>query len=173
MTPVAHSLVGATVGVLYCNDRRLPVRTQMLVIAGVVFCANLPDCPLPGWGHSRYEISHSIFIGMFLVIGYVVVTRWLLRDRILFGAWPLIAAGTSSLYSHYLLDSFYSHGKGIAIFWPFSEARLALPIPWFETMKIRPLLCWHNISIWGIELLWYGTLLLAVLLLCKRPSEPL
>jgi hypothetical protein len=31
----------------------------------------------------------------------------------------------------YRLDSLYNHGHGVAIFWPLSDVRLALPIPWF------------------------------------------
>jgi len=159
MTPVGHSLVGATVGVVYCNIHQLPIHSRISVILGMILCANIPDYPLPGWGHDRYELSHSIFVGMLLVLGYVVFVRHLWHDRMHFGAWPFIAAGTLALYSHYLLDSFYNHGKGIASFWPFSEARLALPIPWFETMKISPPLCLHNVRVWSIELLCYGLLL--------------
>lgn len=173
MTPVGHCLVGATVGVLYCYARQLPVRSHIAVIAGMVFCANLPDCPLPGWGHSRYEISHSLFVGMVLVLGYVIAARCFGPIRRSIGSWPLIAAGTCALFSHYLLDSFYNHGKGVAVFWPVSSSRLTLPIPWFETMTTDPLWCWHNFRVWGIELVCYGFLFLIVLFVFPASRKPL
>jgi membrane-bound metal-dependent hydrolase YbcI (DUF457 family) len=66
----------------------------------------------------------------------------------------------SALLSHYLLDSFYNHGRGIALFWPISDGRLALPIPWFSTLgSLTPALDWHLIRTCGIELVCYGSLL--------------
>ena len=52
----------------------------------------------------------------------------------------------------------------IAIFWPLSSARLALPIACFQTVH-RPLLSndLHNVRVFGMEFLLYGAILLAVL----------
>jgi hypothetical protein len=60
----------------------------------------------------------------------------------------------------------YIHGKGIAVFWPFSEARLALPLPWFATADADTLICWHNVRVFGTEFACFGLLLGVVLFLC-------
>ncbi len=53
-----------------------------------------------------------------------------------------------------LLDSFYNHGLGVAIFWPFSEGRLVLPLPWFSIMD-GPLWSWQALRISLIEVAFY------------------
>ncbi|MCJ7700410.1 MAG: hypothetical protein MUO62_02400 [Anaerolineales bacterium] len=62
-----------------------------------------------------------------------------------------------------LLDTFYNHGKGVKMFWPFSEVRLALPIPWFSVVKNpHPPLTSETVQILLIEMAFYGTGLLLV-----------
>jgi hypothetical protein len=69
--------------------------------------------------------------------------------------------GASAWLSHLLLDSFYNHGKGISIFWPFSKARLALPIPWFDLGVGSPA---HIMHVFLIEFLsYFPWLVLAIL----------
>lgn len=166
MTPVGHSLVGATIGAVFTSQ--LPsVQQRFAVILAMVLWANVPDLPLPGWGHSRYRVSHSVFVGIILLACSSMVLRGFQFTRTTMGTWPLIFAGALALFSHYLLDSFYNHRKGIAVLWPFSCARIAIPIPWFTTMKTDPLLCWSNAKVWGIELLCFGTMSGGVLLLCR------
>ena len=62
--------------------------------------------------------------------------------------------------SHLPLDSMYAHGQGIAIFWPFSDAHLAMPVSWFETLNL-PARSEHNLRVFRIELLVFGTALLS------------
>ncbi len=47
--------------------------------------------------------------------------------------------GSLAWISHLLLDTFYNHKRGLALFWPLSNARLALPIPWLAVVS-RPFL---------------------------------
>ena len=64
-------------------------------------------------------------------------------------------------FSHLLLDTFYNHGKGIGLFWPFSTWRLALPIPWFETLhKPLPYFDSHAIRVYAIELISFAPVFL-------------
>lgn len=169
MTPIGHSLVGASIGALVPMEKP-SLRGRVVVMLAVAFCANLPDLPLPGWGHDAYHVSHSVFVGMLIVVCVTFVLRSLPFLRNSVGTWPLILAGSVAMFSHYLLDSFYNHGKGIAIFWPVSDVRLTLPIPWFSTMQPNPLLSRHNFVVWGIELVCFG-LLFAVLLLVARSRD--
>ena len=70
--------------------------------------------------------------------------------------------GSFAWLSHLLLDSFYNHGKGIAIYWPFSNARLALPIPWFDVGAGSLA---HLLQVFLIEFISYIPFLLLALLI--------
>jgi membrane-bound metal-dependent hydrolase YbcI (DUF457 family) len=74
------------------------------------------------------------------------------------GGWPLVWAGTAAWLSHLLLDSFYSHGKGVRIFWPLSLDALNLPMPWFDVLQvgIPPHVA---LRIFAVEFAFYGSLL--------------
>jgi hypothetical protein len=165
MTPVGHSLFGATLALAGRPSTASAKEAAALVLAAVV-CANIPDFPLPGWGHERYRFSHSVFVGLAGILTVAIVLAILSRLRTLLGGWRSFLICAAAWLSHYLLDSFYNHGKGIAIFGPFSEARLNLPIPWFSIVgKDTPPLAWHAIKTCAIEFFCYGGLLCAVVLL--------
>ena len=134
----------------------------MWLLAVFVVLANAPDLPCPAWGHERYEISHSLLV---TTIGVACLEIFLLWKS---QAWPAItlpvAVGMGmTWYSHLLLDTFYNHGKGLAIYWPWSDARLALPIPWFDNLEPVPVISWHNASVCAVEATVYGGLLVLVL----------
>ena len=74
------------------------------------------------------------------------------------GSYIVIIGALIAWSSHFLLDAFYNHGRGVGIFWPFSSSKLALPVPWFSTLQINlPLLSSYrrvrrlHISDFGIE----------------------
>ena len=67
-------------------------------------------------------------------------------------------------FSHLLLDSFYGHGLGVALLWPLSDARLALPIAWFETWRgMPPPLNGHTFRVAATEFLFYFPLVVLFL----------
>ena len=157
MTTVGHSLTGMAIAALILPQAQ-PRRWYIFIVAGFVFFANLPDYPLPGWGHNSYLVSHSIFVTALLAS----LTGLLLL-------WPTFQAGVGkrvliawsvAWFSHMLLDSMYNHGQGIAIFWPFSEAHLAMPVSWFETLRI-PAKSEHNLRVFAIETMVFGAALVA------------
>lgn len=152
--------MGATVAVAF-----LPWKTGFLkkiaVMAVFVFLANLPDAPVPWWGHTRYDISHSIFVNGLLAAAVAVPLAFYLRSRRVAGAGTLVAGGALAWLSHLLLDTFYNHGKGLAVFWPFGSGRVALPVPWFKTLNGHPLLPQidaYTARLYLIEMAFYGTL---------------
>ncbi len=162
MTPVGHSLVGASIGLLAASSSA-GRWMKLAIIAAFVVLANIPDAHLPGWGHDRYDISHSIFVnaGLIAVIGTGLALLPRLRRRI--GGSRIIFGGAAAWLSHLLLDSFYNHGLGVAIFWPLSSVRLALPLPWFETLRRPfPFFDSHSARVMAIELVAYGSLLVLV-----------
>lgn len=158
MTTVGHSLSGVSIAVL-----TLPRGKSLLwyLFFGhmFVFFANLPDLPLPGWGHSSYQVSHSIFLAALLAsLLALLLLLPTFNEKV---GKSIVIAWAVAWLSHMLLDSLYAHGLGIGIFWPFSNAHLALPVPWFETLRWPPI-SEHNRSVFITEWLVYG----AVLLLC-------
>lgn len=155
MTFVGHSLAGASLAVLVVPSAWRN-RQQAALVAGFVVLANLPDLPVPYWGHDRYEVSHSLFVTLGLLgVGYLGLLLPVCR-RLRTAPWVWGGGGLAWL-SHLLLDTFYNHGKGLAVFWPFGTARVSLALPWFETLG-QPL--WqidaHLVRVLGIELLAYG-----------------
>lgn len=157
MTPVGHSLTGLAIGCIVC-PASFPLRGKAAALAVFVLLANAPDLPLPSWGHDRYDISHSVFV---TTAGIVALAIMLLSlpwsRRVLTPA--LVIGGAVAWYSHLLLDTFYNHGQGLAMFWPLSDARLALPIPWFTTMNRDQIFSEHNARVFGIEGVVYGAVL--------------
>lgn len=137
MTQTGHTLTGIAIGILSMPTGDASKKKVAHVVAFALL-ANIPDLPLDNWGHGRYDISHSIFVNL-LIIGIAVLAVTFLRNvRTRIGGWPVIVGGTVAWLSHLLLDSFYNHGQGVAIFWPFSDARLSLPIRWFSVVTSLP-----------------------------------
>jgi len=164
MTPVGHSLIGATIALTVIPSNATAKRT-LVTLGALVLLANLPDWPLPWWGHERYDISHSIFsigrlvgISLFAFLRSPGAVTWA-------GGTAVVMAGAIAPFSHLLLDTTYNHGIGLAVFWPFGTGRIALPLPWFETLKTPlPAITPHSLHVFAIEFLFYGVIFLIVLL---------
>ena len=160
MTFVGHSLVGAALA-----QATLPAgagwKQWLLVVNAYVLLAFFPDLPLPGWGHSAYFFSHSLFVNLLLAIPLTVIgCRGCIRQA----SCALVIGAAMAWLSHLPLDAIYNHGRGVAIYWPFSQAVLNLPLPWFETLDIHaPLTAAHNTRVFLIEALVYLPLFLAAL----------
>jgi len=122
------------------------------------FFANLPDYPLPGWGHVSYHVSHSIFVTALLAALMALLLLWpTFHERV---GRRVLVAWSIAWFSHMVLDSMYNHGQGIAIFWPVSDAHLAMPVTWFETVRL-PVKSEHNLRVFAIETVVFGAALLA------------
>ena len=133
MTVVGHVLTGAALGITVLPRRSSLLRAMMhLLTFGLL--ANVPDLPVGDWGHELYYYSHSVFSNLILIILAALLLTFSPRLSRRIGGWPVVLVGAAAWLSHLLLDSLYGHGLGVGIFWPFSRARLALPIPWFSVM---------------------------------------
>ncbi len=163
MTTVGHTLMSLTLGVL-ALPRGLSRWAGAIYFGVFVLLANMPDIRLPYWGHHRYAVSHSVFTNLVLMGLAVVLVRFWGRRKF-WWRWSVVLAGCGAWLSHLLLDSFYNHGRGIAIFWPFSSTRLTLPLPWFSVQPHRPPPItaehWH---IYATEFAFYGMFLLAAII---------
>ncbi len=165
MTTIGHSLIGISLGVAALPKRKSFISTALNLFL-FVFLANFPDLPVPGWGHDRYYFSHSIFIvtgiALLLVFIYLVLHRFCLKKKPHYGFLVLMVL---ALYSHLLLDSFYNHGLGVAIFWPISSASLVLPVPWLSVQyEYPPPITSAMLRIWWIEVASFSPFVLIALL---------
>lgn len=157
MTPVGHTLTGITLGVLLLPP---PLRSRhgLFKLAALGVFANLPDLPVEGWGHDEYAISHSLFVNLGLA-GVAAGLVALARAANLRSSRRLVGIALCAWMSHFLLDTLYAHGKGIGLFWPLSSAKVALPIPIFDTVGVFPRkMDWHMARVIAIEFAAYGLL---------------
>lgn len=160
MTTIGHTLTGIAIG-LVCKPKNISLRRSIVHLAFFAFLANIPDLPLPKWGHDDYRVSHSLFVTLMFITTIVIGLAFAKKIRERLGGWPVISSGALAWLSHLLLDSFYNTGYGIAIFWPFSKARLILPIPWFSVLpSIPPPFTWPIIQIFLIEFISYFPLVI-------------
>jgi membrane-bound metal-dependent hydrolase YbcI (DUF457 family) len=158
MTSVGHSLIGIAIGI-FCLPLRVSARWKVGYFAAFVVLPNIPDLPFSHWGHDRYDISHSLFVNLLLCLIMVALLGWHPNIRHSIGDGKVLAGGMVTWLSHLVLDSLYNHGRGVAIFWPLSDARLALPIPWFSVVPFPPLRL-ALLQAWAIEFASYLPLVL-------------
>jgi hypothetical protein len=171
MTLIGHSLVGATLAVLF-TPRSHPGREKAIVIGVFIIMAYIPDLPVPGWGHWQYHVSHSVFANILLMMPVVMILCYLKYVKN-FGSYIVIIGAVIAWSSHFLLDALYNHGSGVGIFWPFSSSKLALPVPWFSTLQINlPLLSYYNLKVFFVEFLSYFPVFLAVLFIRRFKDNP-
>ncbi len=176
MTYVGHTLTGAAIGVATC-PRSFSSGKRTIWIGVCAVGGSIPDIPLPGWGHDRYDISHSAFVLLAVAIvssfaSYVIQKKS--QEHASFIPdhssppnpwWRLLLVIPVCWASHLLLDSFYMHGHGIMIGWPFVDFRLCLPIPCFDWLDSNNRLGAHSMRVYGIELLCYGPLVLVAVII--------
>ncbi|TWT90484.1 hypothetical protein Mal64_08750 [Pseudobythopirellula maris] len=165
MSPVGHTLTGLAIGRLATPHEWAP-RVRAISLFVFVLLANAPDAPLPGWGHERYQVSHSLLVTLLAIAAGVVAVRQVDRRSRLCAT--VYAGAAAAWLSHLLLDTFYSHGKGLAMFWPLGDGRLAMPIPCFSHMQLSPLLSLFNLRVFAVELAAYGVLLAVVWIATRR-----
>ena len=175
MTFIGHSLVGASLA-----QATIPAgaswKQWAFIVNLYVLLAFFPDFPFPGWGHFRYYFSHSLYVNLLLIVPTAAACCYFGHHTGL-GSYPLVAGGAIAWLSHFPLDAMYNHGRGVAIFWPFSDAALNLPLPWFVTLDMnQPLTAAYNARVFLVEAMFYLPLfalaLLARLTWLRRGRPP-
>jgi len=166
LTPVGHSLTGLAVGIS-AMPSAFSTKKKIIHVLFFIGLANIPDVPIPYWGHDLYYISHSFFVNfvLFLFVSFLI---WKTVQKIYptVPVWRIFLFGWIAWFSHLLLDSFYNHGLGVMIWWPFSEKSLCLPIPWFSVLNAPMFsITKESIRIWSIEFISYSPLVLIALVL--------
>ena len=104
----------------------------------------------------RQCLSHSIFLTA-LLASMMAMLLLLPKFKEQVGT-KVVLAWSITWLGHMVLDAMYSHGNGIGIFWPFSDAHLILHVSWFDTISWPPI-SEHNRRVFAIETAVYGTVL--------------
>lgn len=117
------------------GTRRVPLR---LILAGMV-AAMLPDADVLGFrfgipydspfGHRGF--SHSLAVAALIGLAAALGAR-----RLASGPRVAFAFVAISAASHGLLDMLTNGGRGVALWWPLSEARLFAP---FRPVQVSPI----------------------------------
>jgi hypothetical protein len=158
VTPLGHSITGATIGVLAVPSAWRPWAKTAVVVTYAVL-ANVPDFWLPHWGHERYDVSHSIFVNGAIIVALALPLLASSRFRRHKGACWVVLGAAAAWLSHLLLDMFYNHNRGLAMFWPLSGARLSLAIPWLGALGGHfNRFDAHTVRVLLIELASFGSL---------------
>ena len=169
MTTLGHIIIGGSIGLLSVPRTKMMWRHLIIIIA-IIAIANIPDWPLPGWGQHRLAYSHSLFVNM-VVLGCIAMIWIRGAGLVVARRHAMIMTGAILAWlSHFLLDMLYGD-SGVAILWPFSSAKLSLPVPWLHTMPHVPPPFDPVISkIFLMELLTFSPFLIAAMLIRKKKS---
>jgi hypothetical protein len=170
MTTLGHSLTGLAALAL-CLPSYYSRLKQALWVILFIALANIPDWPLPLWGHRRLAVSHSLWVNLALAAALATALGLGLpaaaRHR------RILVCGALAWLSHLLLDTLYGDLPGVAIYWPFSDGMASLPLPWLRSLPHPPppfdsavlaVLAW--------EALTFAPLLLAALWARRRWPPP-
>lgn len=174
-TILTHTAVPLALG-LGLGQRAVPRR---LLLAGAV-AAILPDLDVVAFRlHIAYAdtlghrgASHSLAFALFVAVLAAWGARQLQCNRRLAFAYVAVCAA-----SHPLLDMFTNGGLGVALWWPWSDARMFTA---WQVMEVSPLSLSRILSARGLavlqsELLWVwlpAALVCGALWLARRAAQP-
>jgi inner membrane protein len=147
------------------------------MIAGVV-ASMLPDLDVltfrlniayaDAFGHRG--ASHSLVASIVVALVMVLCARWLNSSRLTTFLFVAVSA-----FSHGLLDTITNGGHGVALWWPFSQARLFAP---WQVIEVSPLSLHRFFSGRGWEVLrsellwvWLPATAACALLIASRRSR--
>lgn len=157
MTTFGHSLTGLAV-LTAAIPHGLSWQRRLIWTVIFICLANVPDWPLPLWGHHQLAVSHSLWVNLSLcVIVVLALRRWVPHQKV---ATAVLWSGAVAWLSHFLLDTLYGNLPGVAIYWPFSDGLTSLPLPWLNTLPhVPPPFDTEVIRILFMEALTFGPLI--------------
>ena len=139
-SPIAHTAIGY---LIFKVQRRGDVRKgqkwtravapTLIVVLGLSILPDLDSVAgilMGDFGSYHNNWTHSLLIGLgvALVIGSLV---WLMRHSG-FGRWFII---TLLCYELHVVMDYFTIGRGVMAFWPFSLERFASPVPVFYGLR--------------------------------------
>ena len=134
-SPITHVAVGYAIYRLARSRRRgvtTGVEPAWLLLAVACFVAMLPDLDVPvglalgDLGRFHNYGTHSLIVGLGVALALAGIASLARLGRFL--TWFLVVLACYEL--HVILD-FFTVGRGVMVFWPFSSARLGSPFKLF------------------------------------------
>jgi inner membrane protein len=132
-SPLAHITAGYAIYRIFCHklpevERKKAWQIPVLLIFAVIL-SMLPDVDsvlglvMGDLGRYHNNGTHSLVIGLILAILFVGVIRW--RFQCSFISWFVIVL---LAYEMHVIMDFFTIGRGVMLFWPFSHERYSSPI---------------------------------------------
>lgn len=125
-SPLAHTAIGYVIAKVSVNlnDSKLRSQKGIRILLAIIIVSLLPDFDVvPGvllgnFGKYHNNITHSLFFGLAvsIAIGFIVHRAWNIN------IWKSITTILISYEMHVVLD-FFTNGRGVMLFWPFSSMR--------------------------------------------------
>ncbi len=184
-TPLAHSLLGATVFRALGHE---PPVSRWRWYTFAIFAACAADLDLvPGLivgdiNRFHHGASHSLIAALTFGFLAMATARWLRAKP-----WQVFAFAVLGYSSHLLLDYFCVDSRppyGMPFLWPFSDTHWLAPHAFFGDVKhgvpgdtllvfLDSLFSWHNLGVLVLETAVLLPILLMVSYLRKRRLAPL
>lgn len=179
-SPIGHSLMGL---VLLILRRRIGRWRELLSYwkegIGFVLLANMPDVDFFNPELRKFDLlsphhhgAIHTFSFAFLIATAVLLFRQRKVQRWEFGLWGWSFTAVSS---HLLLDLFFSNvtePPGMAIFWPFYDQRIILPVHWYYYWERSDIVSMANLIPVAGEFLVGGFLVASLLFaFSQKPSN--
>ena len=129
-SPIAHSVTGLVVYKLLHDKQAVIWKKPSYVMVLCMFIAVLPDLDfIPQLLTGRkyhHTFTHSVTFAMLFALAAAIIARLLNKQIFRIALFALTLYG-----SHLALDFFTEGGRGIQLFWPFSEKLFISPATFF------------------------------------------
>jgi inner membrane protein len=162
-----HIIASSTIGLTGFSKK---AHAKALILAGL--CSIIPDADVLAfsydisytsiWGHRGWTHSLVFALGFGTLIAGLFYGKE--KDWWKMAIWFVLATA-----SHPLLDMLTTGGRGCALWWPFSDARIFFPV---RVILVSPLGALAFLSQWGLavlrsEALWIGLPCLVLVVLSR------
>lgn len=170
-SPIAHSVTGYFINEVFPvnKTKQFPSSNHFFIVFAAIIIANAPDLDfipqIITGNRYHHGFSHSLVMVLIvssisMVIGYILNKKFLLSLFV----WVLL------LYSsHLLLDFFTAGGRGIQLFWPFSDSFFISDISLFpSTHHSKGIFAMSHLVFISFELIYSGLLLIFLQVLKRK-----
>mgnify|MGYP001213457759 CR=1 FL=1 len=179
-SPVAHSLIGLTIGLAWLAPRaplrEWPAKVWALrwPLVGALFVANAPDLDyLPGIAIGELNAFHHTYTHtLAFIVAVALLMALAYRRHARAGGW-LFALGASHLAADVVTEDRRAP-FGIMALWPFSPEYWISPVSVFWHLRKREwgdMLQWHNAHAVLVEIAWCLPLVLLMIYWKTRCSS--
>lgn len=135
-SPYAHLIAGITIATPYLSTKAKALRHKE-DIATLIGFSLLPDLDvIPGLmlgdiAAHHNQFTHSMAFGLSVCLLYSIIRRVAPAPRSFGRTFTLSATA----YGLHLLMDFLNYGRGLMLFWPFTEQRYAPPVLLFYGLR--------------------------------------